>query len=314
MADDNYENNCEENQGNTSANITSIEIAIYAGNMEEASAEKFLEWASKPREHARCIVVLATPGGSASMAYRLSRAMQRNFDDVCIAIPWICKSAGTLLCLGANSLMFGENGELGPLDVQIPQKDELVGYSSGLTPLHALSVLQQHSFDYFEDAFLEIIQRSRGQISTTKAARIAIRLTVGLFGQIYSQIDPLQLGKTTRDMNIAQVYGERLSAVSQNLKYGALNRLLVSYPEHGFVIDGKEAEELFKNVMPIPVQLAKLVSELLPRIKQAIIRQQPFFNTLDDDIIDKNCAVDDAEENKLCHQEEKNASEPDDEA
>lgn len=259
-----------------------LKLALYAGGMYEKGAEPFLAWASTSyASRCHCLVLLATTGGSAGMAYRISRALQRNFSNICIAIPWICKSAGTLLCLGASSLMFGENGELGPLDVQIPQKDELVGFSSGLTPLHALSVLQQQSFNYFEEAFLSIIRKSGGQISTTKAARIAIRLTVGLFGQIYQQIDPLQLGKTTRDMNIAQVYGERLSAVSQNLKPGALERLLIDYPEHGFVIDGKEAEELFKNVLPMPPEINDLSAHFLQDMKQAIIDEKPIFQTFD---------------------------------
>jgi ClpP class serine protease len=38
-----------------------------------------------------------------------------------------CKSAGTLIALGANELAFGEHGELGPLDVQIAKRDEVLG-------------------------------------------------------------------------------------------------------------------------------------------------------------------------------------------
>lgn len=163
-----------------------IDVVVYAGPITMPQSDEFLRWCSQKRTGDRiCIVILSTTGGSAATAYRIARAFQRHYKEVCVAIPWICKSAGTLLCIGASGLMFGENGELGPLDVQIPQKDELFGYSSGLTPIHALSVLREQSFDYFERAFVTLVHKSDGQISTTKAARIAIKLTVGLFGQIY---------------------------------------------------------------------------------------------------------------------------------
>ncbi|MDC5191875.1 hypothetical protein NRA34_18850, partial [Acinetobacter baumannii] len=47
---------------------------------------------------------------------------------------------------------------------------------------------------------------------------------------------------------IAFEYGRRLAETSQNLKDGALAKLISAYPAHSFVIDRKEAKILFKNV------------------------------------------------------------------
>jgi hypothetical protein len=274
-----------------------VDIAIYSGGMDETSAN-FLQWCRQPAgEASRCIIILATLGGTANIAYRISRALQKKYAHVQIAIPWLCKSAGTLLCIGAHSLLFGNYGELGPLDVQIQRKDEFFERSSGLTPLHALAVLRDESFSCFERYFLTIIENGRGVISTTRAAEIATNLTVSLLGKIYAQIDPMQLGQTTRDMGIAREYGIRLDSITKNLKEGALVRLLTAYPEHGFVIDGEEARELFKNVNPIPEDIEKIVAQNLLEIHQAQINGEPYFCVVSDSRI-ATVAKEDADEQK----------------
>ena len=259
-----------------------IHIAVYSGGMD-SNAIDFLRWCRTPaKEKANCIIILETLGGKADVAYRISRALQKKYNEVHIAIPWLCKSAGTLLCIGAHKLIFGRSGELGPLDIQVPKKDELVGFSSGLTPLHALSTLRDESFACFEAYFLSILGKGGGQISTARAAQIATNLTVDMLGNIYSQIDPMQLGQTARDLQIAKEYGERLDSVAQNLREGALNHLLTSYPEHGFVIDGEEAAELFYRVSPMYDSLEVLVEQYLQKMSDGLFSGEGYFHIIYD--------------------------------
>lgn len=60
-----------------------------------------------------------------------------------------CKSAGTLLVLGGNELIFSIFGELGPLDVQIGKINELVGADSGLELNQSLEQLANSAFSSF---------------------------------------------------------------------------------------------------------------------------------------------------------------------
>lgn len=84
-------------------------------------------------------------------------------------------------------------------------------------------------------------------------------------------------------MNIAKVYGERLDAVSRNLRPGALIDLLGAYPEHGFVIDGREAATLFKNVSPMPYDIEEISNKFLPQMRQAIFDGSGFFHIITDE-------------------------------
>jgi len=53
-----------------------------------------------------------------------------------------CKSAGTILAIGADELIMGEYAELGPIDVQLLDKSELFGSISGLNIDEAINTLR----------------------------------------------------------------------------------------------------------------------------------------------------------------------------
>ncbi|MFP1590459.1 hypothetical protein ACLB1M_00215 [Escherichia coli] len=95
------------------------------------------------------------------------------------------------------------------------------------------------------------------------SADIAAKLTEAIISPMASQIDPIKLGEHQRAMNIALSYGERLNSHSKNLKESSLGKLITSgYPAHGFVIDRKEARELFNHVES-PTDFAANLYEVL---------------------------------------------------
>jgi len=151
-----------------------------------------------------------------------------------------------LLAIGAHEIVMTELGELGPLDVQIYKADEVGEFSSGLTPFKAMHTILDEAYAFFEDKFLTLRFASDGQITTHLAADIAAQLTTGLFSPILRQVDPMRIGELGRHVQIALDYGNRIG--HNNLKEGALNKLISGYPSHGFIIDREEAEELFKTV------------------------------------------------------------------
>lgn len=194
------------------------------------------------------LLILVTFGGNADAAFRICRCLQDQYEKVIVYVPGICKSAGTLLAVGAHELVISDHGELGPLDVQMLKKDELWENQSGLTVLNALESLTSRAVDSFQETFLEIKRRSQDTVTLKTATKISTDMITGLFTPLYAQIDPIHIGEADRAMSIAGEYGLKLLQRGGNIDKGNLNRLLRGYPSHGFVIDRSEAETLFTDV------------------------------------------------------------------
>lgn len=69
-------------------------------------------------------VLLSSPGGDGETAIRMLRSMQTRCRELVILVPDMAKSAATILCLGADRIVMGPGGDLGPIDPQMIFRDE----------------------------------------------------------------------------------------------------------------------------------------------------------------------------------------------
>jgi ClpP class serine protease len=65
-------------------------------------------------------LLLASPGGDGETAIRMVRSIQARCSELTVIVPDMAKSAATLLCLGADKILMGPAGDLGPVDPQFP--------------------------------------------------------------------------------------------------------------------------------------------------------------------------------------------------
>lgn len=226
----------------------SADILFYNGPIESANTYAAVELCRHRERRKNVVLILTTSGGEPDAAFRLARALQENYHTFAILVPGFCKSAGTLIALGAHEIVFGPHGELGPLDVQMSKRDHLLEMQSGLTVNAALTALQVRAYSAFEHFLLQTEIKSGGAITVATAGDFALRLTTGLFAPLYEQVDPFHVGEAARAMGIAQHYGRRLAAGTSNLSEASLSKLVSFYPSHGYVIDRKEAETIFTHV------------------------------------------------------------------
>jgi hypothetical protein len=222
------------------------DMFLYSGGIYEDYVAQAMNTVATAKNKDRVTIVLTTDGGDPHAAYRFGRFLQSLYSYIRVLVVGRCKSAGTLVTMAANELAFGPFGELGPLDVQIAKRDELVFVNSGLDTMQAFMLITGHVYTAFENYMLQTVLKSQGAISFATASEVASRLATGFIAPLAAQIDPHRLGEIDRMMAIATAYGERLS--SDNLQEGALERLVNDYPSHSFIIDMAEAKTLFKNV------------------------------------------------------------------
>ena len=218
-------------------------------------------------QRSRLLLILTTEGGNAHVAYRIARILQNTYERVCVFVSGWCKSAGTLLAVCGHELVVGDRGELGPIDSQRGRTDDLWESTSGLTETAALRTLEEFAWTLFRRLVTETKALSNGQITFKAAAEAAVPLVAGMLEPIYGQIDPLKLGENARALDIAGDYAIRLNDHSGNVDTTrmGIEALVSGYPDHGFVIDRKEASMLFRNVSE-PSHEQQAIAEALGRV------------------------------------------------
>lgn len=188
------------------------------------------------------ILALTTHGGNPDDGFRVMQFLKRHYSKVMFYIFGLCKSAGTMMAVGADSIVMGDFGEFGPLDVQISMESESGRSSvSGLTYHHSMQFLTQQAVQIFQQIFQQFKALGHSQ---RQASELASRVCVDIISPISSQIEPQRLGEFNRAMQISVNYCQRL----QPQKTMIANILTAQYPSHSFVIAREEANRLFGNV------------------------------------------------------------------
>ncbi len=240
-------------------------VFIYSGLMDHEGygrLVKTMETSHEQSQRSNAVLFLTTSGGSADESYRVARLMQALTGKFYLCVPSKCKSAGTLIALGASEIYMPLGSELGPLDVQLRRRDEIGQQQSGMVVRTALNGLANEVLTVFERVMLGITLRSNQTISFDVASRIASTISTGVMAPVYAQIDPQSLGNDLRDLAVATEYGNRLVEYGGNATEETVRQLVEGYPAHGFIIDCAEAKKLFKIVKEPTEEMNDLMSAL----------------------------------------------------
>ena len=261
------------------------DLLLYNGPIAHSGYQAVLD--ALPVSVAEAVALfLITNGGDAHAGFRIARALRRRYEKFRVIVPSFCKSAGTLIAIGANELVMFEEGELGPLDVQLAKRDEVLERESGMDTVVALMHLTDNAINAFRDTFIEIV--AGAGLGSQLSGDLATKLVTGLYSPTFAQIDPVSLGAKIRANQIGEHYGER---IGENLHPGALRKLVSGYPAHECVIDHEEARNLFKNVRQPTETEHALVTLLGESVRQPTYESKPIVLLLSQegtDVIQSN--------------------------
>lgn len=224
-----------------------VDIFVYSGEIARGLDLEFIRFVNDLKKQDNVLLILSTNGGDPDAAFKVSRYLQKRYDRFSVVIGGLCKSAGTLLALGAHEIVLSPYGELGPLDVQTTKEDKIVEMQSGLNISEALTALEQRARVLYNEIILDIINASSGIVSFATASKAASEVLGALYGPIFGRFDPEDIGNRSRSMRIASDYGMRLASESKNIVPYNIEVLAQTYPTHSFVIELEEAQGLFVN-------------------------------------------------------------------
>ena len=116
-------NSGEKSRYRVVAFFTSFTFPVLLGDKDADMLEEVLQ--NSDMSDGQLILLLNTPGGDALTAERIINIC-RNYakNNFSVIVPKMAKSAGTMICLGAEQIGMSLTSELGPIDPQILINDE----------------------------------------------------------------------------------------------------------------------------------------------------------------------------------------------
>jgi hypothetical protein len=206
-------------------------------------------------------LMLHTPGGDVDAAEKLITLVRNATGEegqLRVIVPDYAKSAGTLMALGANTILMSDSSELGPIDPQVSSKD-----GNG------------HDIVYSVLTYLTAYEEARQALTQTSDDE-ATRLT-------FDKFDPVIVRKFQSVRDRARLFAENLlkrrganfSKIASELM--DINR----YPSHGQMIGWEAARTMGLPIeyLPPTAPLWRKYWALYCHLRLAIESEQRIFES-----------------------------------
>ncbi|MEP7103251.1 MAG: hypothetical protein ABI721_00905 [Candidatus Dojkabacteria bacterium] len=208
-------------------------------------------------------ILIESFGGDPLVSLRMMSILRENFEKVNVIIPHSAYSAATLLALGADSIIMGRYGCLGPIDPQITvkQKDGTV-----------------KQFAY-ED-ILSFLDFTKNDAGLTEQSHLATA-----FKLLGESVEPSSLGFAKRSSSLSVTIGEILLKMHMGEVEGKLQaksiaeKLNKSFFSHGHALNRKDAQALGLNIEVPSDELEKLMWDVHLDFEKELEVRIPFDPT-----------------------------------
>lgn len=195
-------------------------------------------------------LILYTRGGSTLAAWNLANLIRMFCDDFEIIVPQKARSAGTLMCLGADRIVMTKQATLGPIDPSL--QSALAPQIPGAPPQARAPVSVEAVKGY-----LDFVKLNIGIKSEAALVQVAIDLA--------NKVHPLVLGEIFRAQGQIQFLANELlshQVKDKDKKKKIINFLCSESGSHDYTINRREGAALGLNIEKASQPLYELLSEL----------------------------------------------------
>jgi hypothetical protein len=205
-------------------------VVVFNAMVEEDTVEVVYDALRTVGPNERLGVVLTTMGGSVTTARRLVLLIREYAKHLTILVPRRARSAGTLMCLGADELVMAPAAELSPIDANMNGADGSAG---------RLSAEDVRAFRAMADDWFGI----RGEQDRVQVlALVAERIFPGSLGALY------RFDRLTHTV-AHELLRHQLADVPDAARERIVERLVSGYDSHDHAITRVDAAALGLRVV-----------------------------------------------------------------
>jgi Serine dehydrogenase proteinase len=179
-------------------------------------------------------LIIHSPGGDPNAAEQMVNILLAKTDDIRVIVPQSAKSAATMISLVANEILMSDSSELGPIDPQIPiMTHQGPLYRPAKAILNGLQKIMQDTID------------NNNNLNPT-------------YYPILQGIDAALIDHCEKSIqhsiNLAKKWLQRSMCSDESIAMSIAKQLvdIEKFPNHGAVIDWREAKNLGLNVTYLP--------------------------------------------------------------
>lgn len=201
-----------------------------------------------------------SPGGDVSVPWPLVSMVRECYSRFNVLVPFRATSAATMIALGADTIVMGRKGELGPIDPTLTRLSD-IGAPPAEVPIEDVS------------AYLDFIRTRAGITDQAALAQCTNALA--------QQLQPMTLGSVNRMYSHIRLVAKKLlSSRSTKLDEERVRLLTETLTEkiysHGHSISRREARELGLQVEPdVSPELESLLWDLYLEYETLLEIQDP---------------------------------------
>ncbi|HLO71508.1 MAG TPA: hypothetical protein VK167_11595 [Flavipsychrobacter sp.] len=208
---------------------------------------------------------LYTRGGQTMAAWSLVNLLRSFCKELEVIVPSHCHSSGTLICLGANTIVMTKQATLGPID---PSTNGLMNPQVQ----HNNQVLKIPVSVEFVNGYIEMAKNDLGITDQEALANIYLNLS--------EKIHPLALGEVYKTRSQIQMLARKL-LTNQNIpvekQEKIINFLCTESGSHDYTIYRKEAkDELGLNIETPDMDLYTIINSIYLDIEKELSLNTPF--------------------------------------